>query len=44
MTKFQDFQGPEQIFQAWNPNFKIPGLSRFSRTRVNPVIQDTELF
>ena len=37
MSKFHDFQGPLQKFQAWKPKFQIPVLSRFSRTCVNPV-------
>ena len=32
MSKFQDFQGPLQKFQAWNPNFLIPGLQGPVRT------------
>ena len=28
MSKFQDFQGPLQKLQAWNPNFQFPGLSK----------------
>jgi len=27
----------ERTFWAWNQNFQIPGLSRFSRTCANPV-------
>ena len=39
--KFDDFPGPGpkfHDFQAWNPNYQIPWLSRFSRTGTNPVI------
>ena len=35
MSKFQDFQGPLQKFQAWNPNFQIPGFQGPVRTLSN---------
>jgi len=35
---FKDLYKNSRTFQAWNPNLKIPGLSRFSRTCANPVV------
>jgi len=37
---FKDLYKNSRTFQAWNPNFQIPGLSRFSRTCANPGIFD----
>ena len=34
---FKDLYKNSRTFQAWNPNFQIPGLSRFSMTCANPV-------
>ena len=33
---FQDLGQNSMTFQAWNPNYQIPWLSRFSRTGTNP--------
>jgi len=36
---FKDLYKHSRAFQAWNPNVQMPGLSRFSRTCANPVLQ-----
>ena len=37
---FQDLGQNSMTFQAWNPNYQIPWLSRFSRTGTNPALKE----